>query len=83
MGAKIDYDGFNLEIRDGLWISAICQLEPFEPAEYYASQEEFFITSPWGQKHYRSPKGRWYETLDGLSTNYTDIKLHCVRAYRK
>jgi len=28
---KIDYDGFNLEIKDGLWISNIRQLEPFEP----------------------------------------------------
>ena len=28
---KIDYDGFNLEVKDGLWNSAIEQLEPFEP----------------------------------------------------
>lgn len=71
---KIDYDGFNLQIRDGLWVSAISQLEPFEPAEYHAEKEEFDIVPPFGQERYRSPYGRWYRTLDGLYTSYTDIK---------
>ena len=31
---KIDYNGFNLEIKDGLWISAIIELEPFDFKEY-------------------------------------------------
>ena len=38
---KIDYDGFNLEIKDGLWISNIRQLEPFEPKIYHEKEEEF------------------------------------------
>lgn len=71
---KIDYDGFNLEIKDGLWISAISQLEPFEPMEYHAVEEEFYTTPPFGQEHYRSPWERWYKTLDGIYTDYTDIK---------
>ena len=37
---KIDYDGFNLEIKDGLWISNIRQLEPFEPKIYHEKEEE-------------------------------------------
>ena len=38
---KISYEGFNLEVKDGLWISAIEQLEPFEPKEYHIKEEEF------------------------------------------
>ena len=41
---KIDYDGFNLEIKDGLWISNIRQLEPFEPKIYHEKEEEFYTT---------------------------------------
>lgn len=38
---KIDYDGFNLEIKDGLWISNIRQLEPFEPKIYHERKKNF------------------------------------------
>ena len=41
---KISYEGFNLEVKDGLWISAIEQLEPFEPKEYHIKEEEFYTT---------------------------------------
>ena len=37
---KIDYDGFNLEIKDGLWISNIRQLEPFETKISHEKEEE-------------------------------------------
>ena len=73
---KIDYGGFNLEIKDGLWISAIEQLEHFEPKEYYVKEEEFYTTpghfSP--VEKYHSPWERWYKTADGIHTIYTDIK---------
>ena len=51
---KIDYDGFNLEIKDGLWISAISGMEPFDSARYHVEKEEFY-TTPYGQECYRSP----------------------------
>lgn len=70
---KIDYDGFNLEIKDGLWISAINQLEPFEPTEYYVEEEEIYKASPVGLEHCRAPQERWYKTLDDY-INYTAIK---------
>ncbi|MCM1046754.1 MAG: hypothetical protein NC417_14715 [Candidatus Gastranaerophilales bacterium] len=70
---KIDYDGFNLEIKDGLWISAISQLEHFAPLEYHVEKEEFY-RGKYGQERYRSPWEHWYKTLDGIYTNYTDIK---------
>ena len=76
---KIDYDGFNLEIKDGLWISNIRQLEPFEPKIYHEKEEEFYTTP--GQfepvERYRSPWERWYKAETGkgeLVKIYTDIK---------
>lgn len=70
---KIDYDGFNLEIKDGLWISAIEQLEPFEPKEYYVETEEIYIDKSSNMERCRSPRERWFKTMDG-NINYTDIK---------
>lgn len=71
---KIDYDGFNLEIKDGLWISAISRMEPFESKEYHVEKEEVYAKPPFGQEHCHSPRELWYKTLDGIYTNYTDIK---------
>ena len=51
---KINYEGFNLEIKDGLWITDIDQLEPFEQLEYHAEKAEFYTTPPFGLEHYRS-----------------------------
>ena len=39
---KIDYDGFNLEIKDGLWISNIRQLEPLS-RKYIMKRKKNFI----------------------------------------
>ena len=73
---KIGYCDFNLEIKDGLWISSIVKLEPFEPNEYHAREEEFYTTPGYISpvEHYRSPWERWYKTADGIHTIYTDIK---------
>lgn len=76
---KIEYNGFNLEIKDGLWISNIQQLEPFEPKIYHEKDEEFYTTSGYFEpiECYRSPYERWYkaETADGSKHPvYTDIK---------
>ena len=38
---KISYEGFNLEVKDGLWISAIEQLEPFEPRNTISRKKNF------------------------------------------
>ncbi len=77
---KISYEGFNLEVKDGLWISAIEQLEPFEPKEYHIKEEEFYTTPGYfgSVEHYHSPWERWYksETPDGICTIYTDIKYN-------
>ena len=77
---KISYEGFNLEVKDGLWISAIEQLEPFEPKEYHIKEEEFYTTPGYfgSVEHYHSPWERWYksETPDVICTIYTDIKYN-------
>ncbi|MCM1063785.1 MAG: hypothetical protein NC420_04795 [Eubacterium sp.] len=70
---KIDYGGFNLEIRDGLWVSGISKLEPFEPDEYHIETGEVYKVSPLGQEFYHSPQERWYTVLNGWR-DYTDIK---------
>ena len=70
---KINYEGFNLEIKDGLWITDIDQLEPFEQLEYHAEKAEFYTTPPFGLEHYRSPQERWYKTLNEHIV-YTAIK---------
>lgn len=70
---KIHYDGFNLEIKDGLWISGIEQWEPFEPKEYYAESEEVYNAPPFGVECGFSPQDRWYKSMDGRKV-YTDIK---------
>ena len=71
---KVEYNGFNIDIKNGLWVTAINQLEPFEPNEYDLKKEEYYTTQPFHQEHYHSPKVRWYKTLDGY-INYNAIKL--------
>lgn len=70
---KIDYNGFNLEIKDGLWISAIQQLEPFESKNYHVTEEIFHEESSSRQAYWCSPYESWFKTMDGI-TDYTDIK---------
>lgn len=60
-------------IEDGLWISAISQLEPFEQTEYHVKREKIYTIPPFGQEHYHSPQERWYKDEDGI-ISYTDIK---------
>lgn len=76
---KIDYKGFNLEIKDGLWISAIIELEPFDFKEYHINKEEFYTEPGYIEpiECYHSPWERWYktETADGSRPKvYTNIK---------
>ena len=42
---KISYEGFNLEVKDGLWISAIEQLEPFEPKPMKSPMSSSFLNT--------------------------------------
>lgn len=68
---KLEYDGFNLEIKDGLWISSIGSFLNFNAKEYDGDGETY--KTPYGVVHYFSRSERWYQTLDGR-TLYSDFK---------
>ena len=68
---KLEYDGFNLEIKDGLWISSIVFFLNFDVKEYDGDGETY--KTPYGVVHYFSRSERWYQTLDG-NTLYSDFK---------
>lgn len=60
---KIDHDGFNIEIKDGLWISDIGSFLKFNEKEYVGDGETY--KDSYGIVSYFSNKERWYQTLDG------------------
>lgn len=72
---KISYEGFNLEVKDGLWISAIEQLEPFEPKEYHIKEEEFYTTPGYfgSVEHYHS-RGN-----GGISQKHQMVSVQFIR----
>lgn len=68
---KLAYDGFNIEIKDGLWISDIGSFYTFHANEY--SGEEGTYKTPYGITCYFSEKERSYITLDG-NRLYSDFQ---------
>ena len=77
---KIDYDGFNLEIKDGLWISNIRQLEPFEPKIYHEKEEEFYTTP--GQfepvERYRSERESLLKFIQTSNMTFLPGNICCL-----
>ena len=62
---KAAYDGFNLVIKDGIWISGICSLMPFQPEEYCGEEGFYNNSTPFGDiPHYFSENEHHYVTLD-------------------
>lgn len=71
---KIAYEGFNLELKDGLWISGMGSFLTFQPEEYCGEEGFYNHKTPYGDiPHYFSKNERHYKTLDGY-TIYTDFK---------
>ena len=68
---KMGYDGFNIEIKDGLWISDIGSFYTFQANEY--SGEEGTYKDPYGIMCYYSGTDISYQTLDGYRL-YSDFK---------
>lgn len=60
---KMEYCGFNIEIKDGLWISDIGSFYTFNPNEY--GGDEGTYKTPYGIIHYFSGTENSYQTLDG------------------
>lgn len=59
----LSYDGFNLDVKNGLWISDIGSLLEFNKTEYEGDGRE--ETSPYGTVSYYSSKEQWHKDLGG------------------
>lgn len=68
---KMEYDGFNIEIKDGLWISSTGSFYTFQANEY--SGEEGTYKNPYGIVNFYTGTERSYQTLEGRRI-YSDFK---------
>lgn len=68
---RMEYDGFNIEIKDSLWISDIGSFYTFQEEEY--SGKEGTYKTPYGIMHFYSATDNSYQTLDG-NRRYSDFK---------
>lgn len=59
----LTYDGFNLDVRNGLWISDIGSLIEFDKTEYEGDGRE--ETSDYGTVSYYSSKEQWHRDFQG------------------
>lgn len=60
---RMEYGGFNIDIKDGLWISDIGSFYTFHENEY--SGEEGTYKTPYGVMHFYSGTEKGYQSLDG------------------
>lgn len=60
---KMEYDGFNIEIKDALWISDIGSFLTFNADEYIGNEGSY--KTPYGVTRYFSENERSCQTLDG------------------
>lgn len=67
---KLEYEGFNLDVENGIWISDIGSFLEFNESEYQGEGEE--RVGDFGIVEYYSSKERWYITLDGKKI-YSDF----------
>ena len=65
----LSYDGFNLDVKNGLWISDIGSLLKFDKTEYEGEGRE--ETSPYGTVSFFSSKEQWHKDLEG-HISYSD-----------
>lgn len=59
----LSYDGFNIDVKNGLWVSDIGSLLVFDKTEYEGEGRE--VTSAYGTVSYFSNKEQWHKDLDG------------------
>ena len=68
---KMEYDGFNIEIKDGLWISDIGSFYTFEKSELSGGEGTYKM--PYGVTRGFSEKERFFQSSDGHRL-YSDFK---------
>lgn len=67
---KYEYDGFNIAVNGGIWISDIGSFLTFDPSNYEGEGRECMTN--YGTVDYYSNKEIWYTTLSGKKM-YSDI----------
>ncbi|MBQ3513249.1 MAG: hypothetical protein IJA32_05550 [Lachnospiraceae bacterium] len=67
---KFEYEGFNLDVSNGIWISDVGSFLEFDENEYQGEGKE--QVEKFGTVSYYSNTERWYTTLDGEKI-YTDF----------
>ena len=67
---KMEYEGFNIAVKNGIWISGLSSFHTFEASKYEGEGEE--RTTPYGAVEFVSNKERWYTTRDGKRI-YSDL----------
>ena len=71
---KIEYSGFNLEVKNGLWISCFGSFLTFQPEEYNGEDGSYVNKTPFGDiYHYHTKDEVYYKSLDGKLI-YTDFR---------
>lgn len=68
---KMEYNGFNIEIKDALWISDIGSFFTFNESEYSGCEGTYKM--PYGVTRYFSESERFYQSSDGHRL-YSDFK---------
>ena len=68
---RMEYDGFNIEIKDSLWISDIGSFYTFREEE--CSGKEGTYKTPYGIMHFYSETDKSYQTLEG-NRRYSGFK---------
>ena len=67
---RMEYGGFNLAIKNGVWISVTGSFLKFNAKEFEGEGQE--CIGEYGTREYFSNRERWYTTLDGNKL-YTDF----------
>lgn len=71
---KLEYSGFNLEIKNGLWISGFGSLFEFKPEQYGGEEGSYAVKTPFGDIMYYYNKNEVYrKSLEG-KISYTDYR---------
>lgn len=65
----LSYDGFNIEVKNGIWVSDMGAFLKFNETEYEGEGRE--ITSEYGTVEYFSNREKWFKDLEG-KISYSD-----------
>ena len=71
---KLEYSGFNLEIKNGLWISGFGSLLEFKPEQYGGEEGSYAVKTPFGDILYFYNKNEVYRKGLQGDISYTDHK---------